>query len=96
MLRKTRGGARGINLTQLASMRPQRNAAENVDFGTWVMYQSCASMRPQRNAAENGRWLHHAHPNLSASMRPQRNAAENEPGLARRQAFPHCFNEAAA
>ncbi len=35
-------------------MRPQRNAAENVQLGDKERAQLAASMRPQRNAAENG------------------------------------------
>ena len=37
----------------MASMRPQRNAAENVKIVTFMLLVTSASMRPQRNAAEN-------------------------------------------
>ncbi len=36
-----------------ASMRPQRNAAENIEVRGKSSAQCPASMRPQRNAAEN-------------------------------------------
>ena len=34
-------------------MRPQRNAAENMDAEMTLAIDRLASMRPQRNAAEN-------------------------------------------
>ena len=37
-----------------ASMRPQRNAAENFLHNPHATTLALASMRPQRNAAENG------------------------------------------
>ncbi len=79
-----------------ASMRPQRNAAENTETTEQATWVSGASMRPQRNAAENivgsvRKWNAN-----DASMRPQRNAAENrEMGLKRRREMKG-FNEAAA
>ena len=54
MLRKTsrHGAPAGIPLH--ASMRPQRNAAENTGAVTEQLLRApSASMRPQRNAAEN-------------------------------------------
>ena len=78
MLRKTLSGMLWRWLSTKASMRPQRNAAENRHAANLPDGISLASMRPQRNAAENtlteielGQRL------VDASMRPQRNAAEN-------------------
>ena len=62
-----------------ASMRPQRNAADNLRLSPKELREiHNASMRPQRNAADNGRMrvgmnLYY----FEASMRPQRNAADN-------------------
>ena len=54
MLRKTWDPARDrYVLVREASMRPQRNAAENDVLGGTATSQTYASMRPQRNAAEN-------------------------------------------
>ena len=54
MLRKTPKRGAGVRGEAVASMRPQRNAAENLrgerDRG---VVRRRASMRPQRNAAEN-------------------------------------------
>ncbi len=53
MLRKTPGQTNGEIVASLASMRPQRNAAENQESDLRVYLGTVASMRPQRNAAEN-------------------------------------------
>ncbi len=53
MLRKTLGVEFGARIVPGASMRPQRNAAENTAFGRGSGSWKKASMRPQRNAAEN-------------------------------------------
>ena len=53
MLRKTRGMQAGQHLAATASMRPQRNAAENKVAESGHAGRAQASMRPQRNAAEN-------------------------------------------
>ncbi len=77
MLRKTRFTTFSVPYPMFASMRPQRNAAENLAGPAAQALEGFASMRPQRNAAEN------VHPGgastrtRQASMRPQRNAAEN-------------------
>ena len=60
-----------------ASMRPQRNAAENDGMAARRDGGRSASMRPQRNAAENPEIIVALEILLRASMRPQRNAAEN-------------------
>ena len=95
MLRKTVGDLIFRLLAEHASMRPQRNAAENLSLDTHGRIQEEASMRPQRNAAENilaGRDLDRCD---GASMRPQRNAAENcQCGVPSRCGSG--FNEAAA
>ena len=74
---------------RIASMRPQRNAAENVpgryQHGRRVRL---ASMRPQRNAAENQIRTQACPRPHHASMRPQRNAAENR---ARLQNIVRCY-----
>ena len=53
MLRKTAPAAPVVSLHSGASMRPQRNAAENQCCRAVAAGRSAASMRPQRNAAEN-------------------------------------------
>ena len=53
MLRKTLQRAHKHLEPGGASMRPQRNAAENIIGLTQRPAESDASMRPQRNAAEN-------------------------------------------
>ncbi len=54
MLRKTTRRSAVTATVAQASMRPQRNAAENLRRRTHPQQQSRrASMRPQRNAAEN-------------------------------------------
>ena len=53
MLRKTGHPGSRIERHVGASMRPQRNAAENRNFRAGGRRCDCASMRPQRNAAEN-------------------------------------------
>ena len=53
MLRKTRQAITRPRGAITASMRPQRNAAENGDTVTRFKVPDTASMRPQRNAAEN-------------------------------------------
>ncbi len=55
MLRKTGGVRRCAYARADASMRPQRNAAENPDRMIGAHKPRIASMRPQRNAAENMR-----------------------------------------
>ena len=56
MLRKTPPtGTRNVFFPE-ASMRPQRNAAENPVSSTHTPPGGIASMRPQRNAAENDWW----------------------------------------
>ena len=97
MLRITQVKVVDAAKTTLASMRPQRNAADNVaDLVLAIAGTVDASMRPQRNAADNARaqgaLLAHHH----ASMRPQRNAADNDQGLGRRRRKCGGFNEAAA
>ena len=56
MLRKT--PALGCNecADPEASMRPQRNAAENYKMTRTYALTAYASMRPQRNAAENAEY----------------------------------------
>ncbi len=77
MLRKTSSydiyGCRMV----YASMRPQRNAAENIPDRELAAMNPEASMRPQRNAAENPSTALLVVLFGQASMRPQRNAAEN-------------------
>ncbi len=53
MLRKTGSVGEGSAGECRASMRPQRNAAENGSAGRAGAAGYDASMRPQRNAAEN-------------------------------------------
>ena len=53
MLRKTGRKSEGHLESGTASMRPQRNAAENKESRVLVWDPEDASMRPQRNAAEN-------------------------------------------
>ncbi len=53
MLRKTYGVAGDDAGDFGASMRPQRNAAENRALQGYCQTILAASMRPQRNAAEN-------------------------------------------
>ena len=54
MLRKTPRRRGGHKCNNVASMRPQRNAAENRTQTTGEAAMATeASMRPQRNAAEN-------------------------------------------
>ncbi len=53
MLRKTFDELYNVVLVFLASMRPQRNAAENRERAPRGVPSQSASMRPQRNAAEN-------------------------------------------
>ena len=96
MLRKTIVGGGDTYSLAAASMRPQRNAAENVFWNSSRQGQILASMRPQRNAAENAEFPRGAQGAVEASMRPQRNAAENRWA---RRAYPTSstsFNEAAA
>ena len=77
MLRKTTAVSPTTAPLANASMRPQRNAAENSEVISIYRLGQHASMRPQRNAAEN-QWLARFNPvAYRASMRPQRNAAEN-------------------
>ncbi len=96
MLRKTRGAGSPCRRRFSASMRPQRNAAENIRTHPALGAAEQASMRPQRNAAENtGHGIpRHAHD--EASMRPQRNAAENLLGAHGSSKRLFSFNEAAA
>ncbi len=54
MLRKTEFRLERRRGVYSASMRPQRNAAENRSDKSGDPTAGCASMRPQRNAAENG------------------------------------------
>ena len=77
MLRKTPASHRGPDGGRVASMRPQRNAAENLFLMLPFTRVQSASMRPQRNAAENESVGEQKTSRLGASMRPQRNAAEN-------------------
>ncbi len=53
MLRKTANASATMSRAHAASMRPQRNAAENENMNTETETEREASMRPQRNAAEN-------------------------------------------
>ncbi len=53
MLRKTLVRNARYAAYQTASMRPQRNAAENILSDPLWPADGIASMRPQRNAAEN-------------------------------------------
>ncbi len=55
MLRKTAVRRQADRHAEAASMRPQRNAAENDPRGGRAVDFLVASMRPQRNAAENFR-----------------------------------------
>ena len=77
MLRKTLFLVFPFTRVQSASMRPQRNAAENHGNRGRNQPGMVASMRPQRNAAENESGRENRAPGQRASMRPQRNAAEN-------------------
>ncbi len=77
MLRKTLIGSEAPGSSSSASMRPQRNAAENHEAGGACLPHAEASMRPQRNAAENHGRARIPGAGSQASMRPQRNAAEN-------------------
>ena len=54
MLRKTTTAGAALAPRAIASMRPQRNAAENATLSAICCSHDDASMRPQRNAAENG------------------------------------------
>ena len=58
MLRKTGAQSEQGAVKDNASMRPQRNAAENVSPELLAAIAWVASMRPQRNAAENPRQFH--------------------------------------
>ncbi len=60
MLRKTSERYQHIGLLVDASMRPQRNAAENGRIHCGRPGRCRASMRPQRNAAENTPSRHHS------------------------------------
>ncbi len=84
-------------LDHKASMRPQRNAADNRLIWYSTRLVKLASMRPQRNAADNLRLspkeLREIH---NASMRPQRNAADNASTALPVACSRRCFNEAAA
>ncbi len=53
MLRKTADHLHQRTQLSPASMRPQRNAAENFLDAVFPLHRIEASMRPQRNAAEN-------------------------------------------
>ena len=77
MLRKTTVLMPDPVRADIASMRPQRNAAENGPPTYASPAPPRASMRPQRNAAENSWALLDDASRGDASMRPQRNAAEN-------------------
>ena len=80
MLRKTSAPDYVGRVYEIASMRPQRNAAENPSGAITQGASQMASMRPQRNAAENAQNPHRMRVDRqAASMRPQRNAAENIP-----------------
>ena len=57
MLRKTRKCIQYQPPVLEASMRPQRNAAENIEPLAMEGIGANASMRPQRNAAENERTI---------------------------------------
>ncbi len=81
MLRKTVCSWSKHDTDRIASMRPQRNAAENAHTATDAQIAVRASMRPQRNAAENQSGGLTEYRMTHASMRPQRNAAENIPAL---------------
>ena len=63
-------------LAQLASMRPQHNAAEYLGEGIIRQGEGEASMRPQHNAAEYAGLPGRPGVPSHASMRPQHNAAE--------------------
>ena len=69
MLRKTCRRAAGPGGEARASMRPQRNAAENLLQKAELRSERLASMRPQRNAAENDPADHAGHNLVRASMR---------------------------
>ena len=60
-----------------ASMRPQRDAADNRLGVWWLRAVFRASMRPQRDAADNDHNLSKISSPNTASMRPQRDAADN-------------------
>ncbi len=96
MLRKTSERYQHIGLLVDASMRPQRNAAENAEIDPANSRWDAASMRPQRNAAENRGRVFFQRPIDAASMRPQRNAAENSRCGIRCKNCAGGFNEAAA
>ena len=61
MLRKTEPLPLALPEQIIASMRPQRNAAENAKKRVAKKAAPKASMRPQRNAAENT-LARHVHP----------------------------------
>ncbi len=81
---------------EFASMRPQRNAAENMTVELDLTGTTLASMRPQRNAAENEARGVISGICVIASMRPQRNAAENFTPFINPFIQIFSFNEAAA
>ena len=83
-------------LVIVASMRPQRNAAENIELAPGYKGDTGASMRPQRNAAENNEEDPDHCRRVAASMRPQRNAAENAGHTTHPPSALPRFNEAAA
>ena len=95
MLRKTRPHVGHSVPEPIASMRPQRNAAENVLRRRRLRKNHAASMRPQRNAAENETAAAWMNQRVGASMRPQRNAAENAVHVGKTGPGSR-FNEAAA
>ena len=61
MLRKTLYDRYQTGISQFASMRPQRNAAENRRASFLIDRDAPASMRPQRNAAENSGSVYAGH-----------------------------------
>ena len=60
-----------------ASMRPGRNAPDNVEIFPLRFRRLDASMRPGRNAPDNRRESQKHHRSGFASMRPGRNAPDN-------------------
>ena len=77
MPRKTTSIDAFIPAVRTASMRPRRDAAENISRRQRGDRKIIASMRPRRYAAETGGGDRAALQLRPASMRPRRYAAEN-------------------
>ena len=82
--------------THLASMRPQRNAGENMTLSSWL--QAPQDGFNEAPAKCRGKPVPHVPPDngILASMRPQRNAGENATNTRINSGWRLCFNEAPA